>query len=780
MKLMVQSYNNGGSAYNSEAEETALRSYSIRHRLNEPAEAIIVLGDPSGTIAQKYNVDANDVYIGPGKATIEDPDGTDVFYGRIVRAESNFPAHTVTLYCEDWLSQLDEERITYDMREKLSGNIRQSEGHTDPDGIYVDVAYTQAGVAAAVADDGGAQTDETTEANDATINDMTLLPAVPAVNDAYYFGFAVPVSSLTIDISTGGDGTWTLTWEYYNGAWTALSGVSDGTNGFTLQDEATVSWTKPTDWTTVVVDSKTYYWIRARVSAYTAVIAAPKGKQVTSTVRAFFDDDMTWTRGDYESMYLIFPDSMAGTNTWGSGPYTDAVTGDVTIASGDHDDVWDAATGMQEFAWTDVGTITYDFKMHVGHDTPSNFYVHDSITSAKIIMEHFNYDPSNATVELKVYDNNGAAYDFIGNLEDSQSGILVQEFSVPTPIVPYLVNSSGIAKVQFDVVAVVGADNIELSYLRLELTCDTTGYSSSVSIVESWVNHLLVGTDLTAAATRIWEGIPYCIAQPIYKHLDTAESVGLSLITDEAGEVSLSGPDPLVALTAASTIEHTSGISTRQYVGRTRFEILKDLAKQDKAEFYMALGTATLTYKSTWGANDNTFTDAIPNTLTSSFDYKTMRNEYDVYGMRIGDRQLYSNVADATSIAKYGATRTEIVRSSGLVSEYDTLTVATNRAAQDKDVQMMLSAELVGLDSTYRLGIITEVTSARLGISAVDYIVTSWSYDSNNHTSRITLHPKVSATGLQDTTPRLLQMEEQAETSAKDLYVPEPSTHEVS
>jgi len=80
MKLMVSSYNNGGTAWNAEAEETELLSYSIIHAFNKPAECNIVLADPSGTLMQKYNADANDVYLGVGKITLEDPTGTDIFW----------------------------------------------------------------------------------------------------------------------------------------------------------------------------------------------------------------------------------------------------------------------------------------------------------------------------------------------------------------------------------------------------------------------------------------------------------------------------------------------------------------------------------------------------------------------------------------------------------------------------------------------------------------------------------------------------------------------------
>jgi len=47
--------------------------------------------------------------------------------------------------------------------------------------VLVDTSATDQALGGAVADDGGTQTDETTAANDATTDDMTLLPASPAV-----------------------------------------------------------------------------------------------------------------------------------------------------------------------------------------------------------------------------------------------------------------------------------------------------------------------------------------------------------------------------------------------------------------------------------------------------------------------------------------------------------------------------------------------------------------------------------------------------------------------
>jgi len=131
----------------------------------------------------------------------------------------------------------------------------------------------------AVADDGGVQTDETVEANNDTANDMTLLPAVPAVDDAYYFGKSSLWDWLELRMGTAGVGTWDIIWEYWNGSsWTLLSGVIDGTIGFRVAGTRLVSFTIPPDWAqTMVGGIAGLYWIRARVSAYTSIVTQPKG-----------------------------------------------------------------------------------------------------------------------------------------------------------------------------------------------------------------------------------------------------------------------------------------------------------------------------------------------------------------------------------------------------------------------------------------------------------------------------------------------------------------------
>ena len=123
-------------------------------------------------------------------------------------------------------------------------------------------------------------TTETTAAQNATTNDMNLPPVTPATNDAYYFGFAQMFDKVILKYDTAGAGVWTITWEYWNGAWVALAGVTDPTDNFTNGAATyTISFTRPGDWATTAVNGITLYWVRARVSAYTSQTTKPLGSQ---------------------------------------------------------------------------------------------------------------------------------------------------------------------------------------------------------------------------------------------------------------------------------------------------------------------------------------------------------------------------------------------------------------------------------------------------------------------------------------------------------------------
>jgi len=124
----------------------------------------------------------------------------------------------------------------------------------------------------AVADDGGTETIEVVEANEATADDLQLKPAFPAIADAYYFGYKFPFSGLTIKYSTAATAG-TIVWEYWTGAaWTVLPGISDGTASFvSVAGTYDVTWTMPRGWAAsgsgnAGTTPPTLFWVRARAS----------------------------------------------------------------------------------------------------------------------------------------------------------------------------------------------------------------------------------------------------------------------------------------------------------------------------------------------------------------------------------------------------------------------------------------------------------------------------------------------------------------------------------
>lgn len=128
-------------------------------------------------------------------------------------------------------------------------------------------------------------TDDTRDANDADASDAPMMPATQALNDATYFGHDAHTYGLDINIGTAKGGTWTLTWEYWNGStWAALANVTDGTNGFATTGAQTVTWTMPVDWAKTTVDSNERFWVRARISSFTSSGTVPSLTQVKMTL----------------------------------------------------------------------------------------------------------------------------------------------------------------------------------------------------------------------------------------------------------------------------------------------------------------------------------------------------------------------------------------------------------------------------------------------------------------------------------------------------------------
>ena len=161
-----------------------------------------------------------------------------------------------------------------------------------------------------ITDDGGLYVNETTPWGEATADDVEVLPSTPAVDDAAYFGHATKkFGTVSMDFTTSGDGTWTITWEYWDGdSWEALTGVTDNTTGFTAATgDRTVVFTVPSDWATAPIDGVNGYWVRGRVSAYTSVTTAPQvgSGNVILDSAAYTDDTTDFTDAGTADVILL-------------------------------------------------------------------------------------------------------------------------------------------------------------------------------------------------------------------------------------------------------------------------------------------------------------------------------------------------------------------------------------------------------------------------------------------------------------------------------------------
>ena len=118
-------------------------------------------------------------------------------------------------------------------------------------------------------DSGTGFTDVTRDTNAG--GNSNLFPSTQALNDAVYFGHTEIFSEIYFEITGVKGGTWTLTWEYYNGSsWVSLTDVTDSTSSFASSGTKIVIYAIPDDWATVAVNSRTFYYIRGRISSFTS------------------------------------------------------------------------------------------------------------------------------------------------------------------------------------------------------------------------------------------------------------------------------------------------------------------------------------------------------------------------------------------------------------------------------------------------------------------------------------------------------------------------------
>jgi hypothetical protein len=485
----------------------------------------------------------------------------------------------------------------------------------------------------------------------------------------------------------------------------------------------------------------------------------------------------------------------AGTVTSSVGPY--AAVGTTPDVGGGaqnqallwNDDILGIAFTENAAAFNNY-TVDLNFRTF-GTADADNLYVAGSIKSAKLtIVCDFASAAATNTVQIWDYAAGPAAFVNISEIKPQGSR---QRITIDVPT-DYLVDGSfigtgGIGNFRFNITGVVATTVFNIFYAWLTVEFEAVGTSQLFTISDTvrgmddgdavWNTLEVTGDTVGVAGLNLWQDAPYCIVRPIFKHIASDETPG-TLIT---------GGDVLVTLTCTDSIEHTSGYSSRQYKETTRLRILQDLAAQDKAVFWIALGGTTVTYKQTFGADTQQLTDGDIDDWQSIYDYKQMFNEYHVYGARIGDGEVYVSSADPDSQDTYIANRSKVLRDAGVVSDAHASAVGTALAARDADVLQMVGCTIAGNTATaahattIKLGEIVEITSSYLwDTEAKDYVVTRFAYDSSQHKTYLTLHPK-SSIGYQEIDAlysKGQKMEEDTDKLKTEAYVADPVTHDVS
>jgi len=187
-----------------------------------------------------------------------------------------------------------------------NGKASSTHPFTSDQPIVVRTRYAGSCIAAVQEDNSGAPdfVDFTTGSNDSTASNVILMPATEALNDAFYMGMLTTFSraKFTIAAGQGRAGTWSVTWEYWNGTvWGALSDVVDGTDSFATVGVNTVTFTVPGDWASEdrsgqgSPTSTPLFFIRARISSFTSAGGGPTATKISGNPKRFLSFTTTGT-----------------------------------------------------------------------------------------------------------------------------------------------------------------------------------------------------------------------------------------------------------------------------------------------------------------------------------------------------------------------------------------------------------------------------------------------------------------------------------------------------
>jgi hypothetical protein len=135
--------------------------------------------------------------------------------------------------------------------------------------------------------------DQTTGSNNATANDMKLIPnpEPDAVTDLCYWGSEDrKFNMITLNVTTAGVYTSTLIWQYFTTSWQTLTVTQSPNPVFKTAGVGTILFNPPSAWAKTTINSINAYWVRAKVSVIGVVTTQPKGGQSWISYR--YDSDV--------------------------------------------------------------------------------------------------------------------------------------------------------------------------------------------------------------------------------------------------------------------------------------------------------------------------------------------------------------------------------------------------------------------------------------------------------------------------------------------------------
>lgn len=235
------------------------------------------LVSPAGTVPVEYVALANQSRGRANRGAFSEP-----ISGRSAIKDSGIPATFENadegLYVEVLDSSAADNvgRILRVREHRWPGIETPPSSNIRPTIVILDDKTVREDLLGAKLDDGGVFTTYTAEANDPDAGTFPLLPAVPVVGDAFYFGAPKPITELYVTIGTAAAGDFSITWEYWDGFnWTAPADMVDGTQGFKAGGTQRVPFSEFNQHTPSAVDGVTAFWVRARVSAFVSLTTQP-------------------------------------------------------------------------------------------------------------------------------------------------------------------------------------------------------------------------------------------------------------------------------------------------------------------------------------------------------------------------------------------------------------------------------------------------------------------------------------------------------------------------